>query len=108
MSTDNVLMFFRLLTLHWLTSPLAEPHGDLQESLKECNVSEETVLTADARETLAVHSLSKTQKMVSGTWSVTLHGDHQLARPPNMVSGPTTSLSTIGSNPASLLRSCVL
>merc|ERR1712002_793954 len=103
--TDNVLMFFRLLTLHWLTLPLAEVNGELPESLKECNVSEEMVSTAVARETLATHSLSKTQMMVSGTWLVTLHGDHQLAKPPNMVSGPTTWLSTIGFNLPSLAKS---
>merc|ERR1712135_244047 len=37
--TDTVLMFFKLLTPHWLTSNPADNNGESPESLKECNVS---------------------------------------------------------------------
>merc|ERR1712212_1129987 len=77
------------------------------ELLKECNVSEETVSTVDAREILVVHSLFKIQKMVSGTWLVTPHGDHQLAKLTNSVYGPTTLLFTAGSTLPSLTKSKV-
>merc|ERR1712136_90876 len=103
--TDTVLTFFKLLTLHWSTSNPADSSGESPESLKECSASEETESTADAREIPVAHSLFKIQKMVSGTWLVTPHGDHQLAKPTNTVYGPTTLLSTAGSTLPSLNKS---
>merc|ERR1719153_326631 len=79
----------------WLETPPAE-------SPTVCNVSEVTASTADAWETLAVHSSSLTQMMVSPTWLETPPSEPQIAPPPPQECGPRTLLSRTGSTASSL------
>merc|ERR1712168_219393 len=107
-STVNVLMSFKLLTLHWSICTHADNNGESPESLKECNVSEETESTADAREIPVVHSPSKILMMVCGTWSETPHGAPTTAIPTPQESSLRISKSVNGSTPLSLHRYSIL
>merc|ERR1711872_123944 len=87
---------FNLLKLTWFLLKTAKLSGDHAESPTVCNVSEETASTADAWETLAVHSSALTQMMESPP------SEPQTAPPPPQECGPRTLLSRTGSTASSL------
>merc|ERR1711909_36057 len=57
----------KLPLLHRCPKTTAQPSGDVSVSPTVCNASEEPEKTADAKEILVVHSLTKIQLMESGT-----------------------------------------
>merc|ERR1712055_265186 len=91
-----------LLIPSWSVLLNANPTGEPVESATVCNASETQESTADAWETLAVHSSSSTQMMVSPTLSETPPSVPQTALSTPQESGPRTSSSRTGSRESSL------